>query len=62
MAGSVAQAMKDLYRLPVRVSGVNYNWDAGQWRPGQTVEAVEVFEGGRLGAPRRYQGRRVLPG
>ncbi|HEY3397646.1 MAG TPA: hypothetical protein VGM19_08310, partial [Armatimonadota bacterium] len=43
--GNVTAAMTDLYRLPVAVRGVNYNWDAGLWRPGQDLTPVDTFEG-----------------
>lgn len=33
------------YRLPVSVSGVNYNWPAALVRDGHWVESVDVFEG-----------------
>jgi hypothetical protein len=45
IAGSVTKTTEQRYRLPVRVSGVNYNWDAAVWRPGQEILAADVFEG-----------------
>ncbi|MHB9022634.1 MAG: hypothetical protein ACYC7E_00435 [Armatimonadota bacterium] len=48
IAGSVTKTMTDIYRLPVRVSGVSYNWDAGLWRPGQGIDPVDVFEGAAI--------------
>ncbi|HEY3378548.1 MAG TPA: hypothetical protein VGL77_13735, partial [Armatimonadota bacterium] len=45
LTGNVASAQATSYTLPLVVRGVNYNWEAGTWRPGHDPEEIGVFEG-----------------
>jgi hypothetical protein len=44
VVGNVVAPVKLGFTLPVFVTGLNANWQAGLWRPGEPIQPIPVFE------------------